>query len=89
MTYIVNIKITDEKYKNKKVEMLTIPSEFTPIQQGAIYDMSDEKAEESIVYFTDGDRKANSEVEKIIISAIVNTTKEYIIMIYPKCLLEK
>ena len=32
MTYIVNIKITDEKYKNKKVEMLTIPSEFTPIQ---------------------------------------------------------
>lgn len=89
MTYIVNIKITDEKYKNKKVEMLTIPSEFTPIQQGAIYDMSDEKAEESIVYFTDGDRKANSEAGKIIISAIVNTTKEYIIMIYPKCLLEK
>lgn len=73
MTYIVNIKITDEKYKNKKVEMLTIPGEFTPIKQEAIYDMSDEKAEESIMYFTDGDRKANSEVEKIIISAIVNS----------------
>lgn len=73
MTYIVNIKITDEKYKNKKVETLTIPSEFTPIKQEAIYDMSDEKAEESIVYFTDGDRKANSEAEKVIISSIINS----------------
>ena len=53
--------------------MLTIPSEFTSIQQGAIYDMSDEKAEESIVYFTDGDRKANSEAEKVIISSIINS----------------
>lgn len=73
LTYIVNIKITDEKYKNKKVETLTIPSEFTPIQQGAIYDMPDEKAEESVVYFTDGDRKANSEAEKVIISSIINS----------------
>lgn len=73
LTYIINTKIAYEKYKNKKVEMLTIPSEFTPIQQGAIYDMSDEKAEESIVYFTDGDRKANSEAEKVIISSIINS----------------
>lgn len=64
LTYIINTKIAYEKYKNKKVETLTIPSEFTPIKQEAIYDMSDEKAEESIVYFTDGDKKANSEAEK-------------------------
>lgn len=73
LTYIINTKIAYEKYKSKKVETLTIPSEFTPIKQEAIYDMSDEKAEESIVYFTDGDRKANSEAEKVIISSIINS----------------
>lgn len=73
LTYIVNIQIVDEKYKNQKVETLVIPSKFTPIQQGVIYDLSDDNAEESIVYFTDGDRKANLEAEKIMVSAIINS----------------
>ena len=73
LTYIVNIQIVDEKYKNQKVETLVIPSKFTPIQQGVIYDLSDYNAEESIVYFTDGDRKANLEAEKIMVSAIINS----------------
>lgn len=73
LTYIVNIKNVDKKYKNQKVETLVIPSKFTPIQQGVIYDLSDDNAEESIVYFTDGDRKANLEVEKIMVSAIINS----------------
>lgn len=73
LTYIVNIQIVDEKYKNQKVETLVIPSKFTPIQQGVIYDLSDNNAEESIVYFTDGDRKANLEAEKIMVSAIINS----------------
>lgn len=73
LTYIINTKIAYEKYKSKKVETLTIPSEFTTIKQEAIYDMSDEKAEESIVYFTDGDKKANLEAEKVIISSIINS----------------
>ena len=54
LTYIVNIKIVDDKYKNIKVETLVIPSKFTPIQQGGIYDLSDDNAKENIVYFTDG-----------------------------------
>ena len=41
LTYIVNIKIVDDKYKNIKVETLVIPSKFTPIQQGGIYNLSD------------------------------------------------
>ena len=73
LTYIVNIKNVDKKYKNQKVETLVIPSKFTPIQQGVIYDLSDDNAEESIVYFTDGDRKANLEAEKIMVSAIINS----------------
>lgn len=73
LTYIVNIKIVDDKYKNIKVETLVIPSKFTPIQQGGIYDLSDDNAKESIVYFTDGDRKANLEAEKIMVSAITNS----------------
>ena len=39
LTYIVNIQIVDEKYKNQKVETLVIPSKFIPIQQGVIYDL--------------------------------------------------
>ena len=73
LTYIVNIQIVDEKYRKQKVETLVIPSKFTPIQQGVIYDLSDDNAEESIVYFTDGDRKANLEAEKIMVSAITNS----------------
>ena len=73
LTYIVNIKNVDKKYKNQKVETLVIPSKFTPIQQGVIYDLSDDNAEESIVYFTDGDRKANLEAGKIMVSAIINS----------------
>ena len=73
LTYIVNIKNVDKKYKNQKVETLVIPSKFTPIQQGVIYDLSDDNAEESIVYFTDGDRKAHLEAEKIMVSAIINS----------------
>lgn len=73
LTYIVNIQIVDEKYRKQKVETLVIPSKFTPIQQGVIYDLSDDNAEESIVYFTDGDRKANLEAEKIMVSAIINS----------------
>lgn len=73
LTYIVNIKIVDDKYKNIKVETLVIPSKFTPIQQGGIYDLSDDNAKESIVYFTDGHRKANLEAEKIMVSAITNS----------------
>lgn len=68
---------------------MIIPSGFTPIKKEGIYDLTDDDSKSNVIYFTDRDRKANSEAEKIIISAIVNTTKEYIIMIYPKCLLEK
>ena len=55
------------------METLVIPSKFTPIQQGGIYDLSDDNAKESIVYFTDGNKKANLEAEKIIISSIINS----------------
>lgn len=89
LTYTLNRNFIVKKYKAQKTETVIIPSGFTPIKKEGIYDLTDDDSKSNVIYFTDRDRKANSEAEKIIISAIVNTTKEYIIMIYPKCLLEK
>ena len=73
LTYTLNRNFIVKKYKAQKTETVIIPSEFTPIKKEGIYDLTDDDSKSNIIYFTDGDRKANSEAEKIIISAIVNS----------------
>lgn len=46
-----------EIYKTKKVEMLIIPSEFTPLKRKAIYDIADIDVKTSIVFFTNDDKR--------------------------------
>ena len=57
-----------------KVETLVIPSEFTPVKKGHIYDLvNTTDSKYVLVYFTNGDKKVNSKAEKIIISALANS----------------
>ena len=61
LTYTLNRNFIVKKYKAQKTETVIIPSEFTPIKKEGIYDLTDDDSKSNIIYFTDGDRKANSE----------------------------
>ena len=70
----INTEMVEKKYKNQKVETLVIPSEFTPVKKGHIYDLvNTTDSKYVLVYFTNGDKKVNSKAEKIIISALANS----------------
>lgn len=67
LTYHIDKFVNERKANNSKyVETLIIPSEFTPIKKGKIYDFMEESKEDSIIFFT-RENKKSKEFENLII----------------------
>lgn len=67
LTYHIDKFVSDRQAKNCKcVETLIIPSEFTPIKKGKIYDFTEEGKDEVIIFFARENRKSKELEDEII-----------------------